>query len=319
MDVVDAYNQNNSGGPPPSYQVAAVTAAPVGGTVMANWGGAAEPVTCPPSFVDLLRGDQILVAVQGNRAWVQTVLVTARQKPDVGTLTGAAGGGLVPVSSPGVPTKNYPYLLTGWTPANGDIVSISWGPSGGIVLGKRSTAGFASSDPGGPVLSYVPPQPPPTSSSGVGSLFYAVDAGSYRSGAWRSDRDVVAQGDYGGYGANSGAFFYGYAPYASIGGATVTAARIYLHRIGGGTYAAQTINLYTHNSPLRPGGDVTRTAGPVSAALAVDQSGWFDIPAFYGQAIVDGGGIGITGSPYVILAGRSDDAGNGAVSLDWYR
>lgn len=83
---------------------------------------------------------------------------------------------------------------------------------------------------------------------------------------------------------------------------------------------AATANFHRHTSDYRPGGDVSRVASGTNAPLSIGLATWVNLPASWGQAIVDsGGGIGISGADYVVLEGVSTFAESGLLALDWTR
>jgi hypothetical protein len=150
--------------------------------------------------------------------------------------------------------------------------------------------------------------------------------GSFRDGKWRTDRTEVIQGRAPGssYGNNTGGVFYGTRP-RSLAGATVTRAWIRYRRLSGGVYGSQTSTLWLVTQASKPAGAPTRTSSANGPSLPVNTTDLvFDIPASWGQAMVNGtsGGLSIhqdDGSPYIVTAGRNQWSSAWTMGLDWRR
>lgn len=296
-----------------------VTGVDTSGNVTVNIDG--SPVTgLSLCGVPLQPGDAVKVIRQGGTYWVAG-LVVAQDRPTVGTVAS------VPASSSTiVVATTLGALSCGWaaayTPTVGDVVWIAWLGSTPVVVGKQGVTGA----PPAPALTPAPspaPPPPPAVTTGT-TYFPCVGSGTYRSG-WLSNSisdGNVMQGDYG-YGPNDGAWFTGGRPHSSLAGATVTDCKIWLRRDYGGTYAAQTIHLIRVANNYQPGGALSFDSGHAtdSIALAVGQSGWFDVPNSIAQALVDSGGsLGVTSAdPYVRLYGRPNDTRAGQLRISWRR
>lgn len=226
------------------------------------------------------------------------------------------------VDAAGTTYGPWPYLASYTSPSllgypSGDRVAVlASGPSGPIILGKLAVAPtLPPSAAPAPVVSAAPAAP----EAGV-DTFTATDARSFRNGKWRTDSSVVAQHEWGGFGVNTGAWFYGTAPGDLLRGATVTRTQVFVRRRSGGTSGAQALHLYRHGSTSRPAGVVTSLAGPTDTTLDIGEGRWVDLPASWGQAIVDtGGGLMIAGAPYLVLDGLDADPASGSLRLDWSR
>jgi hypothetical protein len=200
-----------------------------------------------------------------------------------------------------------------------DEVGLEWGASTG-----RVTYMVAAAPP-----AVVPPTQAPSTQKSGSLTFSAIDSGSWR-GGWRGDiNGRVIQGDYGGYGQNYGAWFYGGQAHQKIpAGAVATRATILLSRPNaGGTNAPVSIHLYHHTSDTRPASDVNRDAGPVDVS-SPPRGGrsYVNLPLPIAQGLIDsGGGVGIrvastspgTNADYAILAGLGEDAESGQITIDW--
>jgi hypothetical protein len=152
----------------------------------------------------------------------------------------------------------------------------------------------------------------------------AGETRSYRPGGWRTDNDDVYQGEYFGNGNHTGCAFYGSRP-RSLSGATVNAATIKVMRPSrGGGASAQGTTLRLVTQSVRPAGAPTLGSSTTGPSLKWGGQATFTIPDAWGQAIVDGtsGGIAVfdsSGSPYVILSGRSEWSPSFTLTIDWQR
>jgi hypothetical protein len=204
------------------------------------------------------------------------------------------------------------------TVAAGDVLAVQRIGSQWFALGRAFTA--APADTQGP----AGPDPKPVVRTGS-TPFAPVETRSYRNGGWRTDNDFVYQGQWGGQGNHTGCAFYGNGP-RSLAGATVTGARIVVHRRGsGGITAPQSTTMRLVTEKFRPGGAPTlgSTTGGPSLGWSGTNTG-FAVPTSWAQAMVDGtaGGLGFfvsVGSPYVIFSGRSDYGPAFTLTINWSR
>lgn len=169
--------------------------------------------------------------------------------------------------------------------------------------------------------------PPPKPATVSGTLVVSpVETRSWRTvyGGWRTDNLDVYQGQYGGYGLNTGSVFYGSKP-RSLSGATVTSARIQVRRLKGGAYAAQTSTMRLMTEATRPAGVPTLTSSTSGPSLAVGAtSSSFTVPTSWAQAFVDGTAGGLAfyvagGSPYIRFAGRGSWSPAFTLTINWTR
>jgi len=172
------------------------------------------------------------------------------------------------------------------------------------------------------VVNDAAPIPKPTVTHGT-LVTAPVETRSYRGSAWRTDVDDVRQGSYGGWGNHIGCAFYG-SKLRSLSGATVTGAGVRVRRLSGGVFGSQTATLRLVTQATRPSGAPTLTSSTTGPALAVGKTGSFTVPTAWAQAMVDGtaGGLAIYdagGSPYIVLAGRSDWAAAFTLTVNWSR
>lgn len=279
-----------------------------------NLDGGHPPVWWPAGYIPQL-GDPVRVLLVNGTAVVLGPVI-AGQRPLTGTVEGSPTSGTVPVStSAGTLACRY----VGTPPAIGALVRLDWGSTTPWVW--PSTAATVPSllpggDPG------TGPAPPPASSAGTLSVT-ALDSGTRSSaggGVWDPYYGThLTQGSYGGR-SYSGAWFYGAGP-QQVAGRTVAGLRIRLgarRRIGSHN-AALELHLWLHTSPSRPGGDVSRIAGPHGVVLAPGAGpDWHGLPADWGQHLANnGGGIAIAGSTYGGITGVGEDPASGQLQLDW--
>jgi hypothetical protein len=238
-----------------------------------------------------------------------------------GITTGAKVGAYVPVRIGGEVVQVV---------ADRDITYAGGDP---VVVAKIGTAWFAlarvfANVPVPPTGGDTPPAPNPGAGNTTGvTLVPPTETRSYRSSfsvGWRFEDDDVYHGQYGGYGNNIGAVFYGGRPRA-LAGATVQGATVRLRadQIGAYPPAATTMRLMTESA--RPGGAPTLTSTTPGPALLQGQteSGW-PVPVAWAQALVDGSAGGIAfyaagGTPYVRYAGRTRWSPAFTLSINWRR
>ena len=282
------------------------------GALAVNVGGTYPPVRWVAGWVPAV-GDVVRVlAYAGEYLVVGRVQSTAR--PATGTVT-AAGTPRCTVSAGGV---LYQCLRdAAYTPVVGHVVRLDWSEPVPWVIGQTLTdSSVAPTDP-------TVPAPPPTGPVTGVDTFAAVD-----SGRWSTTYGWAADGTYAGRpqqgtsgGTNTGAWFYGAGPAAALAGRTITRAEVYVIRASiQGPGGAAAVHLYRHTSNTRPAGNVARVAGPSDVSRARGEAGWADVPAAWGQSIVDGGGgLAIFGDPYLLLDGLLQNGQSGALRLTWAR
>ena len=268
----------------------------------------------------------------------EPVIVGVIRKPDAPgqcLMLGRVGGplpleGIVTAAPPGsdtitVTAGTTDYTVTfnaNMTPVAGVTrVRLLWQGGTGTAICEVGVTPEANIDP--------PPTAAPPGAATNGSLsVIAADSGTYSGSVygWNSYYgQSVFQGDGSPWGAppsNSGSWFYGSGA-GQLVGATVTDGikfRLPARKSGGASSAAATVHIHLHTSPTRPGGDVTRIAGPVDVAIPPGYGGgWLGLPVSWGPDLVAGGGISITGSPYMGFKGRSEDPESGQLILPWTR
>jgi hypothetical protein len=283
-------------------------------------GGLQQPALWPDT-VYAAPGEPVLVGVMRRPdAPAQLVVACRLGKPGpVSAIVSAvpAGSDTVTVTEDSVDySVNFASDLT---LAQGDRVRLMWqGPVGTAVCKVGVTP--AAAPPAAPTA--APPQARTTGTLPVP----AVDSGTFSVGfGWNSRYGQnLHQGNasvWGGPSSNHGAWFYG-ANAAQLVGATVTGIRFRVpaRTSAGQTSSTVTAHFYLHTSPNKPGGDVARTSGPVNFNVPPGYRGgdWIDLPAEWGATLIAGGGISISGDPYLGLVGRSDPE-SGLLQLTWTR
>jgi hypothetical protein len=204
------------------------------------------------------------------------------------------------------------------TIAVGDVCLVQRVGSAWFALQRFYTAASTS-----PPNNTTPPPPKPAIVYGT-LVCPPVETRSYRPAGWRTDNDDVYQGEYFGNGNHTGCAFYGSRP-RSLSGATVNAATIKVMRPSrGGGASAQGTTLRLVTQSVRPAGAPTLGSSTTGPSLKWGGQATFTIPDAWGQAIVDGtsGGIAVfdsSGSPYVILSGRSEWSPSFTLTIDWQR
>ena len=242
--------------------------------------------------------------------------------PREGTVTTVPGGSdTITVTADSV--AYTATFLAAYTPTVGDRVRLFWQGRDVTVLGKVGVT------PGAIIPTNPTPPPPPPASAGTFSA-PALDSATYWSGGgWDSIRPyggIVGQGTvYGTSNVVTGAWFYG-TSMAELAGATINRVRFRVpqRRSVGDYNSALTLHLYTHNSPGRPGGDVTRVSGPTDWAVPAGwnpppNEGFIDLPTSYAATLIAGGGISISGDPYLSFIGKPADPASGQLLIDWSR
>lgn len=273
---------------------------------MVQTGGSMVPCVSLSGYAAVI-GDPVACVTLGDGSALLLGAARSEAQPASATVT-ALGVGVVDLLDEFGGEWTMPYMSS-YEPAVNDVVAVSWQTREGIVLGVRAAQQHGT----------VPPIPQPESGWGE-QVFTATDAASWRGGKWRTDTDAVAQADWGGYGVNQGAWFYGGLPQQRIASGRITHAAIWLPRAQGGVYAPQTLGLWRHTSDQRPSGNVTRADGAYNITTPrVGESAWVEISLTLAQNIIDGGpgGIAVNGSDYVVLKGLRDDPMSGALSLQW--
>lgn len=228
--------------------------------------------------------------------WVQIVDGVAYMhgptvpKPDEATVLTASGGVATLDTDIGPVTAAY---LDGSTVSSGDIVRLSWGPSGAWVLGVTTEA--------------VPPAVPGAPGGGPGRRtveFTAIDSGSYQSAyGWRTN-EVWSSA------SNQGAWFYGSVIADTIpDSAGIVSAAIYLPLP---TRLLGAMPFGRHGYGSKPGGAVSFAA----TSTLPGTSGWVPIPTTLIDHLKSNiGGLGFDYGGYNIWPGTQSDGQSGKLRI----
>lgn len=287
-----------------------VVTLPDGVTLAVNIAGTNPPVWWPAGYIPTA-GDAVKVLMVDGIAVVHSPVI-AGQRPLTGTVAGVPVDGLLPVTTT---SGTIQARYVGSAPANGTLVRLDWQSTSPWVWPSAAASTTPPVDPGGG----GGPVAPPATQSGI-HWVAAGDSGTWSAQGWSSYYgNNLTQGSYGGA-SYTGAWFYGSAP-QQIAGRVVTGARVHIgsRRRMGNYNADLVLNIYVHTNPTRPAGDTTRVMGPVSVTLPPNAPPqWVELPASYGQQIVDaGGGLGIASGTYGGVTGVGEDASSGQLQLDW--
>lgn len=259
-------------------------------------------------------GDQVRLVAFNGELVVLPRLTTPR--PSTGTVTAYATASDTCTVQSGGQTFTCRFLAA-YTPAVGHVVRLDWSESQPFVLGN--VAAPTSTQP--PVVVQAPAPPPGQQQTGV-STYHAIDSGYFSTAYGWSGRTSwgsrLMQGASGG--TNTGAWFYGPAPAELDDGRTITRARVRVPRTNAyGSGGPSPARLFTHSSVTRPAGNVVLGRSAGDAVLRRGQVDWFDIPVEAGMDVVAGGGLAISGFPYLVLEGISERADSGLLELTWAR
>lgn len=294
------------------------------GALQVNIGGNTPKVRWMSGWAPVV-GDVVRVLNWNGELTVLGRINPAGAQPSTGTITSYAGGAATCTITAAGATYTC-YFLSAYTPVVADIVRLDWSEGAPFVLGKRSVNVSAPTPPTPPAppppppATPPPPPPPPPPETGV-STYPCIDSGYFSTAyGWSGGTSFgsrLAQGTSGG--TNTGAWFYGSGP-SELAGRTITRARIYVIRTNAyGTIAASPAHLYSHGSATRPGGNVSLLSGPNDASLPRGGEDWFDIDVTAGANVVAGGGMGISGTPYLVLEGVRERSNSGLLELTWSR
>jgi hypothetical protein len=240
--------------------------------------------------------------------------------PREATVTTVPGGSdTITVTANG--TDYTATFLAAYTPTVGDRVRLMWQGRDVTAIGKVGVTPTIILPPGGT------PPPPPAKSSGTFNAPATDSATIWGPGGWDSwagGGGHVYQGTWGGS-TVTGAWFYGNTM-AELAGATITRIqfRVPPRRSVGAYNSAGNLHLYAHTSPSRPAGDVTRVAGPTDVSIPGGWNpgpgdGFVDLPTSYASTLIAGGGVSISGDPYMGFVGKPSDPASGQLRIEWSR
>lgn len=285
-------------------------------------GGLSQPAAWPSGVYAGL-GEAIFVAqlVKAD-APAQNVVIgrVGADGPREGTVTTVPGGSdTITVTAAG--TDYTATFLAAYTPTVGDRVRLFWQGRDVTIMGKVGIT------PGAGTIDAGTGAPPPPKSSGTFNAPATDSATLWGPGGWDSwagGGGHVYQGSWGGS-TVTGAWFYGNTM-AELAGATITRVqfRVPARRSVGSYNSAGNLHLYAHSSPGRPGGDVSRVSGATDVSIPAGWNpgpgdGFIDLPTSYASTLISGGGISISGDPYMGFTGKPSDPASGQLRIDWSR
>lgn len=301
------------------------------GTIVKNSAGALTVNvmgnTLPCRFADplvLADGDPVLVTITGGpRGGFEAIVrcrLTEQPRPSNGTVATvpASSSTITVTGSDGVAyTANF---ASSYTPTVGDTVILAWSAGTPTALAKVGATPAPDAPPP------PPPPPAPVVTVRTGSTAYrATDSATWSPqlggwDEWNGGGGNTYQGTWAGY-TLYGSWFYNGGP-TQLAGRTITGIvfRIGARRQVGNYNQPVTVQLYAHTSRSRPGGDVTRTVGPLAVTIQ-PQSGAYNIavPLTFAQTLLNGGGISIAGPDYAGFLGRYAQPDSGLLTFNWSR
>jgi len=291
-------------------------------------GGLSQPASWP-SGVYAAPGESLLIAqlVKGDAPAQNVVLGRVGvDGPREATVTTVPGGSdTITVTAN---TVNYTAtFLASYTPTVGDRVRLMWQGRDVTVVGKvgvtPAPAGPTGTTSAGTT---APPSPKATGTFSAPAIRLGHVLVRWWLGFLRPYGGIVGQGTiYGTTNVITGAWFYG-TTMAELAGATINRIRFRVpqRRSVGSFNSALTLHLYAHNSPGRPGGDVSRVSGPTDISIPAGWNpgpgdGFIDLPTTIAPTLIAGGGVSISGDPYLSFVGKPSDPASGQLLIDWSR
>lgn len=284
-------------------------------------GGVVQAATWPDN-VYAAPGEPVIIAqLIRPDAPAQNVVISrvGAAGPREATVTAAPGGSDTITVAAGS-TSYLATFLASYTPIVGDRVRLLWQGRDATVIGKVGVAPAAPKP-------YTPGTLPPPAAASSGVFDRPVtDSATWSAGyGWNGYYGQnLYQGNGSTWGApatNNGAWFYAGA-FAELAGATYNRVQLRLpaRKTGGNFNAAGTIHVYIHTSPNRPGGDVSRVAGPYDFTIPAGYGGGLvDLPTSTAPLLVAGGGVAISGNPYMGFKGKTEDPTSGQILIGWQR
>lgn len=279
-----------------------------------------------PSGVYAALGEPVFVAqIVKPDAPAQNVVLgrVGADGPREGTVTTVPGGSdTITITAGGA--DHTATFLSGYTPTVGDRVRLLWQGRDVTVVGKvgvTPSMGLTGTTLGGLA---APPAPKSSGKFNAPALDSATMWGPGGWDSWAKGGGHVYQGTWAGS-TVTGSWFYGNTM-AELAGATIHRIqfRVPARRSVGDYNTAGNIHLYAHTSPSRPGGDVTRVTGPANASIPAGwapgpDEGWVDLPLTFAPTLISGGGVSISGDPYLGFLSKKSDLASGQLRIDWSR
>ncbi len=248
-------------------------------------------------------------------AWVLGMTQQDAMPGFTGTVLVATGGSqTITVDVNGV--SQTATIIAPYVPAVNDIAVLE---VRGGVLYTAGELGVAIPAPVVPPTTEQTPPPPPVVTGT--SEFRSQDSGTYTAavGGWNG---YYGQNVYSGSGyvpPSTGHWFYNGATRGLADKTNIGQVRFYLGaRQRAGSYnSAATVHFYRHNNDNRAGAPGL-TAGPHDISIPAGWGGgWVTLPQSFGVALKGGGGISISGDPYVGFVSGAASPLSGTLSIDW--
>lgn len=283
-------------------------------------GGLSQPAAWPDTIYAAV-GEPVIIAqsVKDNSITHNVVVARVGQPGprDATVQTVPGGSDTITVTD----VNGVPYTVTfGYpSPTVGDSVRLLWQGRDGTAICKVGVTPPSSAGGGATT-------PPPAPASFGQFPGVATDSGTWTPAFnawdnWGGGGGYVYQGGAPYGAANYGAWFYN-GVFAELAGANYSRVqvRIPARKTVGNYNAGQTLHIYVHNSPTRPGGDVNRVLGPYDVYVPANFGGGYtDIDPAAAPVLVAGGGISIAGEPYMGFLGKPQDGASGQILIDWSR
>lgn len=219
-------------------------------------------------------------------------------------------------------------VLSNYTPVVGDRVRLLWqtAPNGGMVCSLLAKIGSVT-PPEPPAPQPVKPKPekpaaPPPKPATGSAIFAASNSGTWSTGtsSWNSyyATDVMTGSGYGAPGSQHGAWFY-HDKLSKLDGKKTTKVQVWLPvRKRVGNYNSETtFSLNLHTSKKRPSGNVNVAASMSITLPAGSRAQWIDLPKAWGDHLIRGHGLSISGGGYAGFAGVKNDIKSGRVRIYW--
>lgn len=206
--------------------------------------------------------------------------------------------------------------LVHYTPAVNDNCLLQWHGGSAYMVGR-----IGSTPPPAPPPPPPPTAPPPAPTVTTGtSPFSAVASGTWTTGYnWNSYFGTNVYSGSGYVPPSSGHWFYNGAT-KSLAGKTITDVKFYLpaRRQAGNYNSTATVHFYRHSSNTKGSSVPSVTVGPYNVNVAAHWGGgYIDLPNSFGDALKAGGGITISGDPYVGFTGISGASNSGHLKIAW--
>lgn len=282
----------------------------VGGKLLeSRWNPSVRPAQGLPIAVDITNDGQ------GQSTALVICAYRDQPQPPTGEIMAVGVSDLVFAGDDGGTYTTSRFLGAIGDYSINDAVYLNWDAETPMVMGVIAD------------ITVVPPAatPPAPAAPVTGTTtLIATTSDTYGVGGWgrwalsQRGGENIYSGFWAGY-TLTGSWFYG-APRPELAGKTCTAVRVRLpRRLQAGNYnQPATVNIYAHTSPSRPGGDVSRVAGPHTITVnphAGPQT--VNLPTDFGPIIAAGGGISIAGGDYVWFETRLEDPESGKLDMDW--